>query len=122
VNLERFVREQMQQEALDAFNVRKKTTFQNLRAIVGLALALLKGGGLIAVATSLAVGRAVVQNQRAVAEHGERLRTTLASIGDGVLTTDTTGLITNLNPLAEALTGWKHSERASSSAWRITPS
>jgi PAS domain S-box-containing protein len=42
-----------------------------------------------------------------IAEQGERLRTTLASIGDAVLTTDKEGRITGLNAVAESLTGWK---------------
>lgn len=36
----------------------------------------------------------------------ERLSVTLASIGDGVVTTDIDGLVEYLNPKAEALTGW----------------
>jgi PAS domain S-box-containing protein len=48
--------------------------------------------------------------ERAVAEHAERLRTTLASIGDGVITTDVEGRITNLNAVAESLTGYAHAE------------
>ncbi len=38
------------------------------------------------------------------------IRTTLDSIGDAVISTDTSGLITRLNPTAEALTGWKSGE------------
>ena len=40
----------------------------------------------------------------------ERLAVTLQSIGDGVITTDTRGKITYMNPLAEALTGWRNAQ------------
>ena len=40
----------------------------------------------------------------------EETRTTLYSIGDGVITTDAKGLVTRLNPVAEKLTGWSESE------------
>lgn len=39
-------------------------------------------------------------------EQRERLRVSLSSIGDGVIATDTDGLVTFINPTAEALTGW----------------
>jgi PAS domain S-box-containing protein len=42
----------------------------------------------------------------------QQLRVTLASIGDGVVTTDAQGKITLLNPVAEALTGWTNDEAA----------
>jgi PAS domain S-box-containing protein len=42
----------------------------------------------------------------------ESLRVTLASIGDAVITTDTQGLVTFLNPMAERLTGWTQQEAA----------
>jgi PAS domain S-box-containing protein len=57
--------------------------------------------------------RNVRQRQRAaavIAEQGERLQTTLASIGDGVISTDTKGHVTNMNAVAESLTGWKKEE------------
>jgi PAS domain S-box-containing protein len=40
----------------------------------------------------------------------ERLRVTLRSIGDAVITTDINGLITYLNPIAEIMTGWSNEE------------
>ena len=40
----------------------------------------------------------------------ERYRVTLASIGEGVITTDDQGRMTFLNPAAEQLTGWSHAE------------
>lgn len=40
----------------------------------------------------------------------ERLTTTLASIGDGVITTDTKGKVVFMNQTAEELTGWKQHE------------
>jgi len=46
--------------------------------------------------------------ERTAALHNERemLRVTLASIGDAVITTDTQGRVTFLNPVAESLTAW----------------
>ncbi|MEW5798930.1 MAG: PAS domain S-box protein [Bacteroidota bacterium] len=43
-------------------------------------------------------------------EAQEEFRTTLYSIGDGVITTDTDGKIRQMNTVAEQLTGWKESQ------------
>jgi PAS domain S-box-containing protein len=40
------------------------------------------------------------------------LQTTITSIGDGVITTDTAGKIVFLNPVAESLTGWTQPQAA----------
>lgn len=40
----------------------------------------------------------------------ERLRVTLQSIGDGVISTDTGGLINVINPVAQSWTGWAESD------------
>lgn len=48
--------------------------------------------------------------QREVLEQRERLRVTLASIGDAVIATDAGGFVNYLNPVAERLTGWSFDE------------
>ncbi len=40
----------------------------------------------------------------------ESMRTTLSSIGDGVVVTDTSGRVSFLNPVAEQMTGWTQME------------
>ena len=110
IGIEEFLDQEMQFEATNTFNAYKDETFHDLRAIMDLTLALLLAGTIIAVATSVVVGRDVSQSERANGEQAERLRTTLASIGDGVLTTDTEGRITNMNVVAETLTGWTNDE------------
>jgi PAS domain S-box-containing protein len=52
-------------------------------------------------------------------ENAERLRATLASIGDGVITTDIDGRITNMNAVAESMTGWTADEASGMSSTRV---
>jgi PAS domain S-box-containing protein len=47
-----------------------------------------------------------------LAEQHERLRVTLRSIGDAVITTDAIGAVQWLNPVAERLTGWTVADAA----------
>ena len=64
-------------------------------------LTLLAAGMLVSIMTEL------LQRSRRNAEASDRLRAvTLASIGDGVVTTDVFGRVTFLNPAAASLTGW----------------
>ncbi|MBZ4675821.1 MAG: domain S-box [Anaerophaga sp.] len=48
--------------------------------------------------------------EKALKESEELFRTTLYSIGDGVITCDTEGKVMNINKVAEELTGWQEVE------------
>lgn len=51
-----------------------------------------------------------VRTRAELAQERERLRVTLESIGDGVITTDDEARVAYLNPAAETLTGWRNAE------------
>src|SRR5439155_7156112 len=61
------------------------------------------------------------QAEEKLLEEHERLRVTLASIGDAVIATDVAGRVVFLNPVAEALTGWKQHEAAGQPLENIFP-
>ena len=50
------------------------------------------------------------QSETALFEEKERLRVTLASIGDGVVASDENGAVLYINPVGEKLTGWREDE------------
>ena len=50
------------------------------------------------------------QMEQKLREREQWLSTTLKSIGDAVITTDSQGFVTFMNPVAEALTSWKQEE------------
>jgi PAS domain S-box-containing protein len=50
------------------------------------------------------------QLEREQREAQEQFRTTLYSIGDGVIITNADGLVKGMNPVAESLTGWSEKE------------
>lgn len=52
------------------------------------------------------------QDALAIRQSEEQLRTTLNSIGDAVISTDTLGQVVRMNYVAERLTGWRQSEAA----------
>ncbi|MEZ5336087.1 MAG: PAS domain S-box protein [Methanolobus sp.] len=51
-----------------------------------------------------------VKTEKALCENEEKLRITLRSIGDAVISTDLAGNVVSMNPTAENLTGWKENE------------
>lgn len=72
------------------------------------------GAGLVAIIAFIVLLRQYLTSHMqatvTITQQTERLRTTLASIGDAVITTDTEGQITSMNAVAEGLTGWQHRE------------
>ena len=62
------------------------------------------------ISTSLGTAAAMPHSDNLLHDEREWLRVTLSSIGDAVITTDTSGGVTFLNPVAEALTGWSLGE------------
>jgi PAS domain S-box-containing protein len=54
--------------------------------------------------------RDLYRSEREMRAAQEQFRTILYSIGDAVITTDTEGLVSQMNPVAERLTGWSEDE------------
>ncbi|WP_263408723.1 ATP-binding protein [Terriglobus tenax] len=78
-----------------------------LALIVGLAIALYTRRQLHRVSVSFQASLLAVQERAdQLFDSEQRLRTTLVSIGDGVIVTDADGRVTMLNPIASDLTGW----------------
>ena len=80
--------------------------------MVSIVLAALIGSVLLLLAFSLTRRNLRLRQQAAdeLAAERERLRVTLTSIGDAVLTTDSSCRITFVNHVAEALLGWSQQE------------
>jgi PAS domain S-box-containing protein len=108
--LEDLLDEEVQPEAEAEYQARSEAAFRESERAISLVVILLVVGVGIAVVTSGTVGRGVLNAERALHEQRELLRVTLASIGDGVITTDAAGHVHYLNGVAETLTGWKSEE------------
>ncbi len=99
--------------------MQKANALRNIEFVAWIGLALLLVGGSVAIVIGRTVGRSIVNAEREVRMGRERLRATLMSIGDGVITTDVAGHITTLNAVAQALTGWSQEEAAGISVTRV---
>jgi PAS domain S-box-containing protein len=65
-----------------------------------------------ATASPRELAKALEQKTTELDQQHEWFRVALSSIGDAVITTDTSGLVTFLNPVAEKLTGWGSADAA----------
>jgi PAS domain S-box-containing protein len=77
--------------------------------------ALILGGSSLAVfgVLMLSINRTIGARraaERSARESEQRLRVTLESIGDAVIATDVGGRVAYMNPVAEALTGWRRAD------------
>jgi len=65
-----------------------------------------KDSGITVIDASIKMAFKLFEANRETAAQRNRLNTTLNSIGDAVISTDTEGMVAYLNPVAEKLTGW----------------
>ena len=79
--------------------------------LVLLGVLLTAAAGLVAYRTGrLVLLQRLLEAEQARRQAQEEARTTLYSIGDGVISTDASGCVTRINPVAQALTGWSEAE------------
>ncbi len=79
-------------------------------------------GGLafvLGIGIMILVVRKSIRIERALFQEKERAEVTLHSIGDAVISTDLTGNVDYINPVAEQLTGWGAAEAYGQPFWHI---
>jgi PAS domain S-box-containing protein len=98
--------ESVEQQLLKLRSLRAERSYQV--ALLGTVIADLFALGMVGAFIFLLRRHLLARDQAAAAIHEQRemFRTTIASIGDAVMTTDTTGRVTYLNSVAQSLTGW----------------
>ncbi|MDB4945657.1 MAG: hypothetical protein JWP97_5191 [Labilithrix sp.] len=90
-----------QREQTTRASLRRARMIQLLGTVVSVSIFIAVLARLRAVARRLRASEAHAKNNE------EDLATTIHSIGDGVIATDGDGLVTRMNSVAEALTGWR---------------
>jgi PAS domain S-box-containing protein len=80
--------------------------------ITGLLLIIITSASLVSIYSFRQRGfyKYLLAQELALTTSESRNRTTLYSIGDAVITTDTQGIVLQMNPIAEKLTGWNETE------------
>jgi PAS domain S-box-containing protein len=104
---------EMQAEEDRLLGLRSEASRSSIRWTIA-TFSLASGLAVLTVALVYALNRRHVAERERQAEQVRRserwLATTLASIGDAVIATDTRGAVSFLNPVAQALTGWNPDE------------
>ena len=94
----------------EAFAGWRMRSFLILSLYLGLVAAMAAAGGLVWHRQYNAHYREMYHAETARRASESRYRTTLLSVGDGVIATDAAGTVDLLNPVAETLTGWSTAE------------
>lgn len=98
--------EQDERERLDRHSAERERTARLMRLFGAGAAALLSAQLIVTYLMLRRQLREAAWGRRQLEESEERLTITLLSIGEAVMATDTGGLVSRMNPVAERLTGW----------------
>ncbi len=88
---------------------------------LGLVVATVAAAGMAWQRNQKAHYRALFQAEAARRRTEARHRTTLMSVGDGVIVTDAKGVVELMNPVAEQLTGWSEADAAGKPLKEVFP-
>jgi PAS domain S-box-containing protein len=98
---------------MDESELYKELNFRTgIILLTGLLLIIITSASLVSIYSFRQRGfyKYLLAQELALTTSETRNRTTLYSIGDAVITTDTNGLVLQMNPVSERLTGWNEKE------------